>query len=155
MPDQSSLESPPMSAAIPPPKLSAEQLDLWRHVNELWALSACKDEQRIRNALHPDYMGWDMSTPLPHDRDAAVQSVSGDSPRLAGYQLEPLSVRVYDGTLGVVHYRYRATVEPRGAQPLPVTGQWTEVYTRQGQRWLMVAVSGRPNPSEDSRQTST
>jgi hypothetical protein len=125
--------------------LDPDQLELWRRVNELWELAARKDDHGIRDALHPDYVGWDMSAPLPHDRDAAVQSASGDSPRLTRYALEPLSVRVYEGNVGVVHYRYEATVEPQPAEATRVAGKWTEVYARKERRWLMVAVSGQPN----------
>ena len=132
---------------------TTEQLELWRRVNELWELSATKDAQKIRDALHPDYMGWDMSAPFPHDRDAAVQSVSGVSPGVLHYRLEPLGVRVYEGTVGVVHYRYEATVEPRSGEPVRVTGKWTEVYMKKGQRWLMVSVSGRPNGHEGAHGT--
>lgn len=106
-----------MSASIPPHDLTAEQLELWQRVDELWALSAKKDVARIRDALHPEYMGWDMSAPL------------------------------YGGSVGVVHYRYQATVEPQGGSPMQVTGRWTEIYTKQKSRWLMVAVSGQPSAS--------
>ena len=142
-----------MPASLQLTNLTAEQRELWRNVNELWELSAAKDNQRIRDALHPDYAGWDMSAPLPHDRDTAVQSVTGDSPRLSRYELEPLSVRVYEGAVGVAHYRYRATVEAYGREPVQVTGKWTEVYMKHGQRWLMIAVSGRPNPSDGTHGT--
>lgn len=135
-----------MASSPPPVSFTTEQLKLWRRVNELWEMSARKDDRAIREALHPDYIGWDMSAPGTHDRDAAVRSASGDSPRLAGYSLEPLSVRVYEGTVDVVHYRYEATVEPQAGAPVRVTGRWTEVYAKQGQRWLMVAVSGQPSP---------
>lgn len=89
--------------------------------------------------------------PLPHDRDTAIRSVTGDSPALVRYELEPLTVRVYDATIGVVHYRYKATVQPQGGIPVQVIGRWTEVYTSQGQRWLLVTVSGRPDPGTDTR----
>lgn len=136
-----------MHASLPPLNLTAAQRELWQRVNELWALSAQKDALRIRDALHPEYMGWDMSAPLPHDREAAIHSVTGDSPTLASYHLEPLSVRVYQGSVGVAHYRYQATVAPQDGSQVQVTGSWTEVYTKQGNRWLLVAVSGRPDAS--------
>ena len=82
-----------MPTSRPRPNLTAEQLELWHRVDELWQLSARKDEHRIRDALHPDYMGWDTSAALPHDRDAAVRSVTGDAPGLARYDLEPLDAR--------------------------------------------------------------
>ena len=53
-----------MLAKLPPLNLSAVQRELWLRVNELWALSAQKDALRIRDALHPEYMGWDMSAHL-------------------------------------------------------------------------------------------
>ncbi len=134
-----------MSHAQPIFNLSAEQSELWQRVNALWELSAKKDAVQIRNALHPEYMGWDMSTALPHGRDAAVQSVTDDSPRLTTYELEPLSIRVYEGSVGVVHYRYQATVESQEGKPTHVTGGWTEVYAKRDKRWLMIAVSGQPN----------
>lgn len=135
-------------------KLVAEELDLWHQVQELWELSAKNDAERIRAALHPNYMGWDMTAPTPHDREQAVASASGESARLIQYNLEPLSVRLYEGSTGVVHYRYSATVQTKDIQHAQVRGQWTEVYIRQGQRWLMVAVSGRPDPDEGSSATS-
>jgi hypothetical protein len=131
-------------------ELSKEQLELWGRVVELWSLSQARDRQAIESALHPDYTGWDMSTEEPHDREAAVHSVLGDSPQLADYVLQPRSVQVYDHRVGVVHYAYSATVAPHSSEQITVTGKWTEVYLRQNDVWLMIAVSGRP----DTRQTS-
>jgi ketosteroid isomerase-like protein len=98
--------------------------------------------------LHPGYVGWDMSSPGTHDAAAAVLSVCGDSPRLEEYTLRPLSVKVYSGHTGVVHYTYEATVAPKGATRMRMTGKWTEVYVKEAGRWLMVAVAGRPETRE-------
>ncbi|MEZ5445708.1 MAG: GNAT family N-acetyltransferase [Gammaproteobacteria bacterium] len=125
--------------------LAPEQAELWRQVERLWELAARKDANLIRQALHPDYTGWDTNAPMPHDREAAIASVAADAPRLVRYDLEPLSIRLYDGSVGIVHYRYRATVESADSNQVQVTGKWTEVYTRHGSGWLMVAVSGRPS----------
>jgi hypothetical protein len=125
--------------------LTPEEGELWHRVQELWELAARQDDDRIRIALHPDYLGWDMSTSVLHDREQAVASASGASARIVQYKLEPLGVRLFQGSTGVVHYRYTATVQAEGGQPSQVSGQWTEVYVKQGPRWSMVAVSGRPN----------
>lgn len=131
-----------------PTDLTAEQQALWQRVDELWRLSMLKDEHRIRGALHPEYVGWDTSAPLPHDRESAVRSVAGSAARLLRYRLAPLSVRIYGDAVGVVHYRYEATVQTEGGPPAEVSGRWTEAYLRLGQQWLMVSVSGRPDPAE-------
>jgi hypothetical protein len=86
-----------MRVQLPIVDFSSEQRALWKRVSELWELSKGRDQNRIRAALHPGYVGWDMSAPVPHDREAAVVSVSGDSPELREYQLRPLSVQVYEG----------------------------------------------------------
>lgn len=68
-----------MTIQVPHVEFSPEQRDLWQRVTDLWALSKERDEGRIRSSIHPDYVGWDMSAALSHDRDAAVRSVSGVS----------------------------------------------------------------------------
>lgn len=125
--------------------LSAEQLEVWREVEHLWELSLQRDVRQIRESLHPEYVGWDTNAPQPHNRDAAVHSVTAYAPLLISRTLYPLSVRVYEGSVGVAHYRYKATVRGANADEVHVTGKWTEVYVKRGSRWLMVAVSGRPS----------
>jgi hypothetical protein len=137
-----------MTINLPICEFSPEQHELWQRVNELWALSQRRDPAEIRNTLHPRYVGWDMSRPLPHNREFAVQSVAGDSPRVTQYQLQPLSVEVYDHRVGIVHYRYSATVVSRDSQVLAVTGKWTETYLKQDVNWIMISVSGRPDPQQ-------
>lgn len=124
-----------------------EQASLWQNVAALWELSRSRDPTRIEAALHPCYLGWDMRAPSPHDRKAAVASVCGDAPQLESYVLEPLSVRVYEGQVGIVLYAFAATVVPEASDPVRVTGKWMEVYLRQGPDWVMLAVSGMPEPA--------
>lgn len=131
--------------------LSHEEQELWRRVNDLWSLSVERNAEKIRGTLHPRYVGWDMSSPMPHGRDAAVQSVLGDAPVVTDYELTPLSIEVYDHTVGVVHYTYLASVTPKNAAPIRVTGRWSEVYLKQDALWVMISVSGKPDsPTEDS-----
>ncbi|WP_445400882.1 nuclear transport factor 2 family protein [Zobellella sp. An-6] len=137
-----------MTVQLPIVDFSQEQRELWEHVTDLWVLAQRRDEGRIRSTLHPEYVGWDMTALLPHDRDAAVLSISGDSPELREYELHPLSVQVYEGKVGIVHYSYSAMVVPQGAEPINVTGRWSEVYLKQDGTWTMISVSGRPDVSE-------
>lgn len=134
-----------MTVQLPIADFSPEQRELWTRVDALWAWSRDGDTERIRAALHPRYVGWDLNTPLPHDRDDAVRSVSDEAPALRDYQLRPLSVEVYDGRVGVVHYTYTATAGAQGEPPATITGRWSEVYLREGGEWTLVSVSGRPD----------
>lgn len=137
-----------MTIQLPIVDFSPKQHELWRRVTDLWALSKRRDEVQIRSTLHPRYVGWDMSDSLPHDRDAAVRSVLGNSPELREYKLRPLSVQVYDEQVGVVHYSYSAIVVPKGEPPINVTGKWSEVYLKQSGAWTMISVSGKPDVTQ-------
>jgi hypothetical protein len=113
-----------MSVQLPVVDFTTEQRVLWTRVHELWELTKKGDQGQIRSALHPHYVGWDMSAQIPHDREAAVLSESGNPPTLREYKLHPLSVQVYDGAVGVVHYSYSAVVGSGGTEPEQVTGRW-------------------------------
>lgn len=130
---------------LPINNFSPEQSELWERVLGLWALSKGRDKNQIRSTLHPDYVGWDMSTPLPHDREAAVGSVTDNSPVLQEYELQPLSVQVYEHCVGIAHYSYTATVIPKGGEATRATGKWSEIYLKQGDTWQMISVSGKPD----------
>lgn len=134
-----------MTVRLPIVQFSQEQRLLWDHVGNLWAMSKERNESQIRATLHPQYVGWDMTASLPHDREAATQSVLGDAPALCEYDLRPLSVQIYEGLVGVVHYSYSAKVLPRNGQARLVTGKWSEVYLKHDGNWTMVSVSGRPD----------
>ena len=124
---------------------TTEQRALCERVVALWACIQTRDRNSIAAALDADYMGWDLRAPAPHDRDAALRSIGDDAPALGAYRLVPLSLRVYAGHTGVVHYAYAATVHPEHGPPGQVQGRWTEVYVRQDGQWQMVAVSGQPD----------
>ena len=134
-----------MSIQIPIIDFSPEQRELWDHVRNLWAMSQKRDADLIRETLHPQYVGWDMNAPLPHNREDAVGSVTGDTPMLCDYNLQPLSVQIYAGQVGIVHYSYTARVEPTSGPAVTINGKWCEVYFRENNAWVMISVGGRPD----------
>lgn len=144
-----------MTIQLPIVDFSQEQRELWKRVTDLWELSKKKDEMQIRSTLHAEYVGWDMTAELPHNREAAVRSVSGNAPELREYELRPLSVQVYEGKVGVVHYSYSALAVPKGADPMNVAGKWSEVYLKQDGTWTMISVSGRPDVSVGTDHVSS
>lgn len=126
-------------------QLTEEQRDLWARVEALWKLAVTQDTASASDALHPDYVGWVTGQPRPHGRDAAIASVGPSSPRVVSYELQPLSIAVFDGIAGVVHYIYVADVETGQAVSKSVSGRWSEMYLRKNGRWVMVSVSGGPD----------
>jgi len=121
--------------------LSPEQQELWDRVHELWRLLQRRDIAAIRSAIHPQYIGWEASSLLPHDRDFALKVAETD-PRIIDFHLYPMRVEVYDGVVGVVHYSFEAEVATPSGKAEKVEGRWTEVYLKKDDVWLMISVHG-------------
>ncbi len=128
-----------------PDQLTEEQRELWARVESLWNMFVAQDTASVADALHPNYVGWVTGQPRPHGRDAAIASAGPSAPRVLTYRLQPLSIAVFDGTIGVVHYMYVAEVESDPNGPTTVSGRWSETYLRKNGRWIMIAVSGGPD----------
>lgn len=126
-------------------ELTDEQERLWARVNALWRMSVTRDTALVGEALHPNYTGWVTGQARPHGRDAAIASVGPSSPRILSYELQPLSIAVFDGMAGVVHYNYVAEVESGANLSKTVSGRWSEVYLRHNGEWIMISVSGGPD----------
>jgi hypothetical protein len=121
--------------------LSPEQQGLWNRVHELWRLLQQRDTAAIRAAIHPHYIGWEVSSLLPHDRDFALKAAE-TGPKIVDFHLFPLSVEVYDGIVGVAHYSFEAEVATLREKTEKVSGRWTEVYLKKDNVWLMISVQG-------------
>ncbi|WP_454642122.1 nuclear transport factor 2 family protein [Bradyrhizobium liaoningense] len=126
-------------------RFSEDQHGLWARVEALWKMSVAQDTASVADALHPNYVGWVTGQPQPHSRDAAIASVGPSCPRVLTYKLQPLSVVVFDGKVGVVHYTYVAEVESGTNASKTVSGRWSEMYLRKDGQWSMISVSGGPD----------
>ncbi|MDM7998746.1 MAG: DUF4440 domain-containing protein [Dehalococcoidia bacterium] len=121
--------------------LSAEQQELWDSACNLWRLLQQRDIAAIQAAIHPQYIGWEAGSLLPHDRDFALKAAAND-PVIVGCRLFPLSVQVYDSIVGVVHYTFEAEVATAKGKSEKVNGRWTEVYLKKDASWLLISAQG-------------
>jgi len=121
--------------------LSTEQQEVWNRVEELWRLLQRRDIAAIKAAIHPQYIGWEASSLLPHNRDFALKVAETD-PQIVGFHLFPMHVEVYDGLVGVALYTFEADVATPKGKAEKVSGKWTEVYLKKDNVWLMISVSG-------------
>lgn len=125
--------------------MTDEQKELWLRVDALWKISMARETAPLHAGLHPGYTGWVTGQPQPHNREAAIASVGPSSPAVLSYRLQPLSINVFDGVVGVVHYSYVAEVKSEANVSKNVAGRWSEVYIRKNGEWLMISVSGGPD----------
>ena len=96
--------------------LSPEQQELWDRVHELWRLLQRRDIAAIRSAIHPQYIGWEAGSLLPHDRDFALKVAETD-PKIVDFRLYPMRVEIYDGVVGVATTPSRQKWQRRVEKP--------------------------------------
>ena len=125
----------------------AEKL-LWDRVSQLWKCSEICDMNTIEQAIHPEYIGWDNTSLLPHDRSYAINSIIDKSVRLLEYSLFPLGISVYDEQVGIVNYRYKADISDVRNNIRNLKGRWTEIYLNKNNDWILIGVHGGPESAD-------
>ena len=79
---------------------SAEEVELWERVNELWRLTRDRKIDEIKSAFHPKYSGWVRDIPEPHDLAFAFEAAASDEAILE-FSLTPLKVIVTEESVGI------------------------------------------------------
>lgn len=123
-------------------ELTSEEQILWKRVDELWQCSLKGDFRVMKEAIHPQYTGWDATSIVPHDRNYAIKSVSDESARLVEYKLFPLRVTIYEDQVGIVNYRYSANIQDQQKNVRAIKGRWTEVFFKSKESWILLGVHG-------------
>lgn len=122
--------------------LTTEEQILWQRVNELWKYSLKGDLQLISKAIHPQYIGWDAKSVVPHDRNYAIKSIIDKSSKLIEYKLFPLSISICEDQVGIVNYRYNANIRDQQQNVRAIKGRWTEIFFKKEHSWLLISVHG-------------
>lgn len=126
--------------------LSIDEKMLWNRVIELWDCSVDRDLNTINKAVHPNYIGWDNNSLVPHNRNDVIQSVKDKSARLLDYKLHPLGISIYDNRVGIANYRYSANISDLQRNVRAIRGRWTEIYLRKNGSWILIGVHGDTDP---------
>ena len=123
-------------------ELTDQEQQLWQRVDELWQCSLKGDFRVMKEAIHPQYTGWDATSVVPHDRNYAIKSVSDKSARLIEYKLFPLKITIYENQVGIVNYRYNANIQDQQKNIRAIKGRWTEVFFKSEDSWILIGVHG-------------
>lgn len=123
-------------------EMTGEQEALWSRVQEVWRAAMKRDGDTVRGALHPRFSAWERGSPIPHDREFGIASITQHELDVTHHVLHALGIEVFDGVVGVVHYGFRALLRDAGGESRGVAGRWTETWLRKGDAWLMIAAHG-------------
>ncbi len=122
---------------------SAEQMEVWRNVETYWSLYAEEDLEGFMSYFHDEFLGWVQGERVPTNKaDRRTSLVRGfETGDLEWYSLKPVGIKVH-GNVAIVHYLYTTTTRSAEGDQESVTGAWTDILMKQGNKWVMIGDAG-------------
>jgi ketosteroid isomerase-like protein len=123
-------------------KWSSKQQEVWNAVENWWELYQKNDVEGIKALFHKDYVGWSWGFNSPEGQKEAHRWANHMIPKnkIAYTNLNPLDILVI-GDVAVLHYYYVTNQTVDGKDKLE-QGRWTDVWKKEGGKWLLIADSG-------------
>jgi ketosteroid isomerase-like protein len=122
---------------------SAAQKDVWKNVEAYWALYAQGDVEGFLAYFHTEYRGWSNQDALPGTKAIARKFLSYGmkNTKTLVYDVRPVAIQIY-GDIAFVHYYYTTIEKEVEGKAKTVSGRWTDILTKQGDKWVMIGDHG-------------
>ena len=126
---------------------SPEQQEIWRLEDQQWKMNAAKDLTWIETMVHPNISFWDVDFPAPQNKASLSRwaKYGSTTDTVLEQELFPISVTITDN-VAVAQYRYRVASENDKKEREIVTGRYTDVFIKEGNRWLFITWAGGADP---------
>ena len=120
---------------------SPAQQEVWATVQELWRVSSAGDLDSWFALVSDDFRGWSNADPAPFTKDVARYRASLRVWKRIFYDVHPLAIDIH-GDVAIVFYSFVTESEYPDGSRTTATGKWTDIFRKQGDRWLLIADSG-------------
>lgn len=128
---------------------SPEQQELWKLEEQQWKMAKEKDASWIDKMVHANLSYWDVDQAAPQNKASLARwnrYNSGNSTVLE-QELFPISMTI-TGNIAVAQYRYTIARENYKKERETVSGRYTDVFMKDGGRWLFIAWAGGDDPKK-------
>jgi ketosteroid isomerase-like protein len=120
---------------------SQDQEQVWSTVQELWRVSSAGDLDAWFALVSDDFRGWSNADPAPVTKEVARHRASLRTWRRLFYHVHPLAIDIH-GDVAIVFYSFNTESEYPDGSRSTATGKWTDIFRKEGGRWLLIADSG-------------
>jgi len=122
---------------------SAAQQEVWKNVNDYWALMAKEDLNGFFEYFHTDYIGWDNGSTLPSTKEEMKKMYTFfySGVKVPFYEIKPLAIKVY-GDFAFADYNYFMFMETPDGKKKSEKGSWTDILMKQGTKWVIIGDHG-------------
>lgn len=122
---------------------SEKQKEVWKNVETYWDFSAKGDVEGFLSYVHDDYSGWNNQDPLP-DSKATIHKFLNhtfNTRKVLVQEIKPVAINIHDDVAIVQYYYTRILTDVEGKEK-NVTGRWTDILMKSGDKWIMIGDHG-------------
>lgn len=86
-----------VAAPLQAQEWSAAQKDVWKSVEDYWALDAKGDVEGFMSYFDASYVGWSYESPVPQDKAAAKKFIAQEyqMSKTLVYDIKPVAIQVH------------------------------------------------------------
>ena len=122
---------------------SPAQKEVWKNVNDYWAVMAKGDLNGFLDYFHADYSGWENDSPLPSNKEESKKwlTYAYQGTKILIYEIKPVGIKIF-GDVAIVNYYYTMVKESQEGKKNAESGRWTDILLRQGNKWQLIGDHG-------------
>ncbi len=131
------------SAYLVAQEWSAAQKEIWKVEEGTVADIEKGDVEKLMSYVHQDYRGSGHGSPLPIDKPIfrkQLEEMLKTYPARSLF-LQPAAIQVF-GNTAIVHYIATITLKSVDGKEATLQTAYTDVFVKQGEKWLIVADNG-------------
>ena len=127
---------------------SEEQKEVWNTVETYMGLSAKGDLEGFMGYFHDDYSGWSNQDALPGNKASTRKFLSHifKARKILVQDLQPVAIKIHSN-VAIVQYYYTRILKDAEGKEKNVSGRWTDILLKQGDKWYIIGDSGGPAAS--------
>jgi ketosteroid isomerase-like protein len=131
------------SACLNAQEWSTVQKEIWKVWEETMAAFEKGDVEKLMTYVHPDYRGSGHGSPLPVDKSMMRKQFEliAKTYKVLFVSSQPTAIQVF-GNTAIVHYIWTVTLKSLDDKEVENQTAWTDVFVKQGEKWLIVADNG-------------
>jgi ketosteroid isomerase-like protein len=122
---------------------SAEQQEVWKTIEEHWALNEKGDLNGYLSQFDESYLGWNYSSEVPRDFGTITKRVKYffQNRKILFYTIVPARIWVKDD-FAFAHYYYTTISKDNAGVMTTDSGRWTDIFMKKGNKWLCIGDHG-------------
>jgi ketosteroid isomerase-like protein len=127
---------------------NAEQQEVWALEQQQWQMAKDKDLSWIDKMVHPNISYWEVDQPGPQNKGSLTRwnRYGSTASTVLEHELFPIALTI-TGNVAVAQYQYSVIRENYKKDRETVTGRYTDVLVKEGDRWLFIAWAGGDDPT--------